>query len=48
MATDDETDAGSDQKGSSIGGSNNTDCESKQSVAGVKRPIDSEAYYYLK
>ncbi|KAI9086198.1 hypothetical protein K1719_031746 [Acacia pycnantha] len=46
--SDDETDAGSDQKGSSIGGSNNTDCESKQSVAGVKRPIDSEAYYYLK
>lgn len=48
--SDDETDAGSNQKGSSVRGPNNVDCESKQTLAGVKRPIDSEACacYYLK
>ncbi|XP_028775955.1 uncharacterized protein LOC114732785 [Neltuma alba] len=48
--SDDETDAGCDKKGSSVRGANNMDCASKQCVAGVKRPIDSEAcaYYYLK
>jgi len=42
--SDDETQALSDPKGASDCGNNNIDFESKHSVVGTKRPLDSESW----
>ena len=42
--SDDETQARSDPKGTSDCGNNNIDFDSKNSIVGTKRPLDSESW----